>query len=345
MNETTETNRESWSFAGIWNRSLEVRDERPLKKRDVIWASEIGGAYIDRYLKMNAIVPSNPFDPRSLRKFEAGRIFEWIVEMVLVRAGLLISKQDWIPYQYPNLLQVNGKLDHLAGGTPDYEKSREILEKTTLPEFIKKAAIAVVDSLAESHPSGLEHIILEIKSVGSLMFHRYDTYRKADNKHELQIFHYLKGVDMPEGHIIYISKDDLCLTEIGVFKDTERLENAYRGDIEAMTYYIQNKEMPPKEPEITFDEITGRFSSNWKIAYSSYLTQIYGFKNQAEFDEKNKPLVARWNRVVGRYASNKDLTKNNLSAIEDMKKVFPDMDKLLEIAKSVKGMEVEEEHE
>jgi hypothetical protein len=337
--------RRSWSFAEIWNRSLESREERPLIKRDRMWASELGGSFVDRYLKMNAIPFSNPYDPRSLRKFEAGRIFEWIVEMVLVRAGILISKQDWIPYQYPNLLMVTGKLDHLAGGTPDYEKAKATIEHTAFPEFIKTAAVAVVESLAEQHPNGLNHVILEIKSVGSLMFHRYDTYKIADDKHVLQLFHYLKGTDSPEGHIVYISKDDLCLAEIGVFKDTERLETTYHKDIERMTHYIKNKEMPPKEPEITFDENTGHFASNWKIAYSPYLTKVYGFKNQAEFDEKNKPIATRWNRVVGRYKEGKDLTKNNLSAIEEMRLVFPNIEELLEIAKKAKVTEEETNYE
>src|SRR3990167_6044044 len=142
MNDT------SWSFSKIWNRSLEQRVEKPLEPRDRIWASELGGAYIDRYLKMKGEKPSNPFDSRSLRKFEAGRIFEWIVEMVLVRAGILISKQDWVDFQYPVLLKVTGKMDHLAGGKPDYEKARSQVETEFLPEFIKRASLAVVNYFA-----------------------------------------------------------------------------------------------------------------------------------------------------------------------------------------------------
>jgi len=150
----------SWSFSFVWNRSLEQREERKLKPRQHVWASELGGAMIDRYLKMNAVEPSNPFDSRSLRKFEAGRVFEWIVEMVLTRAGILISKQDWVDFQYPGLLKVTGKMDHLAGGKPDYEKARSQVETEFLPEFIKRASLAVVNYFAGEYPNGLKPIAM-----------------------------------------------------------------------------------------------------------------------------------------------------------------------------------------
>src|SRR3990167_4164419 len=329
----------SWSFSFVWNRSLEQREERKLKPRQHVWASELGGAMIDRYLKMNAVEPSNPFDSRSLRKFEAGRFFEWIVEMVLTRAGILISKQDWVDFQYPGLLKVTGKMDHLAGGKPDYEKARSQVETEFLPEFIKRASLAVVNYFAGEYPNGLKPIAFEIKSVGSLIFHRYDTRKIADTKHALQLYHYLKGTGLPEGHIVYVSKDDLCLVEIGVFAG--QMEDAYKKDIETITGHLRANQEPPSEPEIVFDEIGGRFASNWKIAYSPYLTRVYGFKNQAEFDAKNKPLVGRWNRVLGRIAEGKSLTADNKSALKDMQKLFPNLDELLKFVKVDKEVENE----
>jgi hypothetical protein len=55
-----------WSFYQIWNESLEKDKSRELKERNTIWASELGGAMIDRYLKMKAIKPTNP--PNNLWK-------------------------------------------------------------------------------------------------------------------------------------------------------------------------------------------------------------------------------------------------------------------------------------
>jgi hypothetical protein len=132
------------------------------------------------------------------------------------------------------------------------------------------------------------------------------------------------------------------LAEIGVFQG--QLEDAYKKDIETMTGFIRSHQEPPREPEIIFDEIAGRFAANWKIAYSPYLTRVYGFKNQAAFDKKNKPMVARWNRVLGRIAGGKDMTADNKSALEDMRKLFPNVDELVEIVKKVK-LTGEEENE
>src|SRR5688500_15643652 len=94
----------SWSFATAWNQSLIVPRERPLVTRDYVWASEIGGAMIDRYLKMKGVPQSNAPNMRSLRKFQAGDIWEWICALVLKRAGILIETQRKVGYQYPGLL-------------------------------------------------------------------------------------------------------------------------------------------------------------------------------------------------------------------------------------------------
>src|SRR3990167_11563032 len=103
----------SWSFSSVWNQSLEQRPEKIMNTRANIWASEIGGAMIDRYLKMTAVKPSNPFSARSLRKFEAGNLAEWIVGMVLKRAAIAYEAQMWSSFHYPGLLNVTGKADYL----------------------------------------------------------------------------------------------------------------------------------------------------------------------------------------------------------------------------------------
>ena len=71
----------NWSFSKIWNDSLENREEKPLTPRENVWASEIGGAYLDRYLKMKAVPMTNPPNPRSLRKFEAGNLWSGLSDL------------------------------------------------------------------------------------------------------------------------------------------------------------------------------------------------------------------------------------------------------------------------
>ncbi len=320
-----------WTFYNLWNESLEEnKQNKPVEPRQKIWASEMGGAYIDRYLKMTGVQPTNPPNPRSLRKFEAGNIWEAIVGYVLLRAGILQKKQEWIQYQYPDLLPVSGKLDFIAGGMPDYNKAFNTIQKEFdwLPAFVTRATANIVQTLREKFPNGLDNIILEIKSCSSFMFEKYERTGVSDPKHKLQNFHYLKCKNMPEGHIVYISKDDARMLEIGVLNPS-LVENDYKKDIETMTNYLNGGEQPPLEKFIVFDKDFGTFSANYKIGYSQYLTMLYNLKNQMEFDTIYKPIVERWNRVVQRKIDGKEFTDNNKMALDEMKAQGFDLDILL----------------
>ena len=57
----------------------------------------------------------------SLNKQLYDNIGRKVVETVLKRAGILISTQEWVEYQYPGLPRVTGKRDQYAGGKPDVE--------------------------------------------------------------------------------------------------------------------------------------------------------------------------------------------------------------------------------
>lgn len=323
-------NEKAWSFGNCWNESLEAgTPKREMKPRDRIWASEIGGSLVDRYLKMTGVQPSNPYDSRSLRKFEAGRIWEHIIGFVLKRAGILIDEQEWLKYQYEGLLPVTGKLDFLAGGNPDYDKALHSAstEFSWLPPFISRATQNIVSRLKEQFPNGLEKIILEIKSCSSFMFERYLKSDTASPQHKFQNFHYLKAKNMREGHIVYISKDDARLLEIGVFNPSP-VEEGYHNDIMQITGYIRTNTRPPLEKPIVFDEEFGKFSANWKIGYSIYLTHLYGMKNLTEFNDKYKPMVEKWNRVLTRITEGKDLTDNNKEKIDEIVKVGFDFEKI-----------------
>lgn len=308
-----------WSFAGIWNQSLDDKAERPLIKRDRIWATELGGAYVDRWLKMNAVKPSNPPNPRSMRKFEAGNIWESIIAFVLTRAGILQDSQEYIKVQLPGMLEVSGKLDFTAGGKPDYDKAKALISKEFewLPEFVLRATWNIVDNLSKQYPNGLESIILECKSSSSFMFDNYEARMKADPKHELQLFHYLFGKKMPEGHVVYVCKDDARLCEIPI-RNPSYLEDVYKADIKAMTECFKSPERPPNEPLIVWKDNFLKFAVNWKVEYSNYLTMLYGYKTPAEFNDSVSPTVERWNRVLGRIKDEKPLTDNNKEALSEI---------------------------
>jgi hypothetical protein len=328
----TDTNELKWSFFQIWNASLEKNEERKLSPRDYIYASEIGGAYLDRYYKMKGVEYTNPPNMRSLRKFEAGNIWEWIVQLILKRAGILINSQEHLDFQYPDMLRVAGRLDHLAGGKPDWEKGKKEMEELDLPDIFKIAVNDILDYFNKNYPNGLETLILEVKSVSSFMFETYLKTGQANLHHKLQLFHYLKAKGLHEGHIIYICKDDCRMLEFGVFNPSD-VEDIYKSDIAIMTDYIQQDIEPTKEELLTFDEVSLRFSYNWKVGYSPYLTKIYGYKDQMEYQNLFSPVASKWNRVFKRIVNGDKMTKLNLEVIEEIKRGFPKLDEYVELAK------------
>jgi len=325
----------NWTFSDVWNQSLDTHKDKAIKPRDYIWASELGGSFVDRFLRMKGVAPTNLPNIRSRRKFEAGNIWESIVGYVLLRAGILQKGQEHLAYQYPGMLKVTGKLDFIAGGKPDYEKSLALIdsELSWLPEFISATAKGLVEKIKDQYPDGLKDIVLEIKSSSSFMFEVLER-RGAQPQHELQIFHYLKSKDMDEGHIVYVCKDDARLIETMVLNPSE-VEDAYKEDIATLTGYYNADQQPPLETPLVF---SGKFSANWKIAYSKYLTMLYGFKDQKEFDDKYKSTAERWNRVLARAIDGKDMTKNNMAAIQEITAAGFNYDKILtEIKGTMKG--------
>lgn len=325
----------SWEFATLWNQSLLDRPEREPQVRNRVWASEIGGAMIDRYLKMNGVRQSNPPNDRSLRKFQAADIWEWIVSFVLKRAGLLIETQEKVRYQYPGLLEVVGKLDQFAGGRPDWNKARREVKLVGFPPIIENASLAIIDQLSQKFGNDpLRTVVLEVKSLGSFVFERYEVMKKADPRHVGQQFHYLKAKDLPEGHIVYVCRDDCRIVEIPIFNPSDA-EKAYKGDIERISYFIQNNERPEKEREILFDDLTFKFRTNWHVEYSGYLTLLYGYKEPIFYREAWDKSIASFNRTFKRCVTGAKMTDLNLKTIENAKKEFPNWDDLVDRAKEV----------
>src|SRR5688500_5041765 len=264
----------AWEFASVWNQSLIVRPERPFVPRDYVWASEIGGAMIDRYLKMNGVKPSNAPNNRSLRKFQAGDIWEWLCALVLKRAGILIEQQTKLSYQYPGLLRVSGKLDFLAGGQPNWRRARKELSFLGLPEMLQNASLAIIDQIESRFgDEPLKTLVLEIKSCSSFMYAKYEKTKQANANHRSQAFHYLKAGEMNEAHVVYVCRDDCLLLEFPILNPSS-VESEYLADLTEITNHILTKTQPAIEREILFDSERFRFEKNWKVEYSNYLTML-----------------------------------------------------------------------
>ena len=303
-----------------------------MKTRDNVWASELGKSPLDVWLKMRATPQTNPPNARSLRKFEAGNVFEWIVSLILSRAGILQTSQKWTSHQYPGLLQVTGKADFIAGGKPDYDRwleTRRNLEQTGLPEVFLRGGEAVIKHFIDKYPEGLMNMPLEIKSVSAFMFDALERKGVGSKIHRLQLFHYLKGEKYPAGNLVYICRDDLRMAEYKVTAG-EAEEKEYKDSIELISKYHIANEQPPLEKNIVWDDDIGKFAKNFNVAYSGYLTKLYGFKDQLEFDEIHVPIVSRWNRVMNRVKTGQKMTAKNEDVLKEISNAGYSVDALLE---------------
>lgn len=321
-----DTKKQEWGFAMAWNKALEQVEERPLTKRAHMWASELGKSPVDIWLKLNGTPLTNPPNARSLRKFEAGNVFEWIVSLVLKRAGILKESQKWMSHQYPGLVEVTGKADFIAGGRAKKDDAVEAIGELGLPNVFIKGGTQILEYLESL--GDLEEMPLEVKSVSSFMFESLEKNNSASKIHRLQLTHYLKAMGYSKGRIVYICRDDLRMMEFVVYLETAEPE--YKHFIEDMTKHLASSERPPLEQKIVFDNDLGKFAKNFNVAYSGYLTLLYGFKDQKEFDDIHTPVVARWNRVMGRIKNGDKMTPKNLEVIAEMRLGGFEPDQLVE---------------
>lgn len=345
-----------WSVAEIWNNSLLTFDTRSPEPRDYMYASEIGGAFIDRWMKMKGKKYSNPPNERSQRKFQAGNIWEWIIGFVLKRAGLKVDRQTKLQNQLPGCLLVSGKLDYLTGGKPDWDFAEQQVKSLDLPEFLYYASMQIIGQLRAKYANDeLEEVITEVKSLGSFVFDKLEASNKPLYHHGAQTYFYVMTysglIKTPTpGKIFYVCRDDCRMKEMNIrFTDKDYLD-AYRLDVEQMTEYWRSSKRPPLEKEFTFDEDTFKFRHNWLVEYSNYLTLLYGYKTPQEYRDKYTKLTTQYNRVFKRCVDCQTMTKMNLDVIKEIKKnkEFKRFDEWVEKAKIAKAkglLEMEETEE
>lgn len=366
-----------WSLKTIWNDRLDNQPERPLLPRNYSYASELGGSYVDRYLKMNAVPYSNVPNKRSKRKFVAGDAWEFIVGIVLTSCGILQKKQVKVDTQLKGCIPVHGRLDFVAGGQFDYDAAKKQIEiiNSTLsllqidcPPFFFDAADKFVDKYKGKI---LRTVIYELKSVSSYMMEKVQK-TGAMPHHILQNYHYTKGNehDILHGMIGYVCKDDTVMEEYELDADNNDIKKIYVKDIKQMTEYYNagfdkrdpKRFMPPLEPEVLFDDELFRFTKNWKIEYSNYLTFLYGYETPAHYGMwKWQPKAASWNRAFKNFVldgetveyKSKGETKTKVVKVTDNNKekraealqYFPQWDKYVAIARKAGAFQKQEELE
>jgi hypothetical protein len=305
-----------WSFAEYWNSSI-IKDEREMLPRNYIYASELGGSYIDRLLKMQGVTPTNPPNDRSRRKFVSGNIWEYLVELMLRQSGLIYDQQTPVKTTFQTKygeMMVSGKVDFLAGGIPNIKQSIDNLEALHLPEELRVMAGKIINGVNKYAGQELDKTILEIKSVSSYAFQKVEASPYPLHGHAFQIYHYMQGLGLP-GVVIYISKDDCLLNEKKQFSPT--VHEDYMKDIEFMAKCYKEG-TAPKEPLLYFDALMGKFSKNLKVEWSNYLTMIYGFDQPDDYRAVVDSKVSKWNRVLKRVKNGDKITPKNEDVLDEI---------------------------
>lgn len=295
----------AWGLAAIWNASLNTDRQRPLEARDHVWASELGKSYYDRFHKMKGRKATTPPNMRARRKFEAGSLMEWVVSQVLVRAGVLHTTQDYITNE-EGAVKVTGKADFVAGGMI------QDVDLDDMPETFALVAQEAIEVLKKRFPNGLRDQGLEIKSCSAFMFERY--LKQPSRHHALQAFHYAYNTKKPY-IIVYISRDDLRVCEWVIEPDDAGMKQRYFEDLDGMAKVIAAG-APEKEPMLLWDADEQKFTKNWEVEYSLYLTD-YGFERPDEFTELLKPHCTHLNSVIKRWNDGAKMTANNIQWYED----------------------------
>jgi hypothetical protein len=290
----------NWSIAGLWNEKDNL-ERREVKERDHIYATDIGKSMLDRWLKMRGTPETNPSDDRVLRIFSAGDTFHYLLARMFHRIGIVIDREKRMEIPAGNgTLKITGYADLVLGGKVNIEQVVKDFENDEfLPPLFKEKGIRIAEYFANKYPDGFSPVVAEIKSVNSNAFWaKKDYLSEAYPWHVLQLYAYLKGFNMPEGRLLYISKDDLSLVEHNVFYPSEKLEKIFNEDVKQISHYHLNNIKPEREPDMVFNKKKGKgglWEPNWMLARSPYLTLITGLTAEkwekqvrAETKEKNK---------------------------------------------------------
>lgn len=312
---------ENFNLAQVWNSAIEKKD-RPINPRDHLYASELGGSMIDRFYKLKGTPYTNPPNNRSMRKFMAGDIWEWIIKTVLIRSGVPFTTQDHVELKYEGLLPITGRIDFIIGGAINYTEAINRLEAEDIPDFIKTPAKAIITALQANYPDTIPKKVLEIKSVGSFIFESLETQDNPRTHHMLQGAVYALTTKLPTD-IVYVCRDDCRLLQYSIDKIVPDLEKEIKKDLEAITKFHTDDVEPPKEELIVLEN--GKFKTNWRVQYSNYLSMLYTLGDKKietpdEYFEAFSPLVSSWNRVLTRIKNKDKMTPSNLEKIEEMKK-------------------------
>ena len=298
-------------FVDIFDKALESSDDRPVKKRDYIYASELGQGYYDRYHSMMGREYTNPPNKIAYRKFKLGNMIEDFFKLVLYKSGLLIGEEERV-INDTTLLHVSGRLDVRFGGKFNFNDLD--LSEFKFLSFFNLLQTAIKD-YAEKFPKlEIDECLIEIKSCADHTFNRIIEAGEAQEHHRLQGFHYAHTKQLPL-QIVYFDKNNGRIVTYWVDPNDAYLLRLYNDDIEKMHYYISEGVVPQKEMPILFDG--KKLSLNWKVQYSKYLSD-YGFEQKEDFKGHYEKDINAYNRVLKRFWDGAKMTDDNKKKLRAM---------------------------
>ena len=333
-----------WYLSSVWDEAFNNSVERPVIARDYLYASQLGTSFIDCYHALKGVKPTNLPTLNANRKMESGKVWESVLYMTLKRAGILKSSQEKIDFSTDGMIEVHGKCDFIAGGKVDIQQALEFAEQTDffftelqMPDIYKEIATRMVDFIksleSESGIVELAEYVIECKSVSAFVFDLVEAKREPSPYHKFQIFHYLKGLNLAKGKIIYINRDDARMLELTVYND-EKTYSEYKTWLKCFDYCWQNNEEPPKEPTITFNAETQKFYKNTVgVEWSRYLTMLYGYESPTQYRDAITPMVTKINYAFTRAIQGQKITESNKEGLELAKDFFKDLDELIDRGK------------
>jgi hypothetical protein len=270
---------QGWNIKDLLGDLMGTTAEKEPQPRAEIWASDLGKPYVDRWLQMRGVPYSNPPTGKALMTFFLGKQIELGFAEMLLRCGVAFRSQERLTVQHPDCLPVVGKPDLVVAVT-DWqavvaavdEHREDYPGERPGAEAQRQALKALLEGWRRRYPRGLPTTVFEVKSLNSFAFkyHRGEEgLSNAYPHHKLQLYTYMRGLGLREGHLVYVARDTGWMEEV-VVRETEELEGAWIRDVEIMSYYALGDERPPQEPA----QIDGK--DNWRVSYSrykDYLTQ------------------------------------------------------------------------
>lgn len=188
------------------------------------YASGLGSCPTSRYLDRISPNPDTELEPRVKRVLSIGNMFE-----------------DWLVE----------KIKHVEDVT---------FEQQTRVEDTDLNISGKLDLLATK---GDDKVVYEIKSKHSKAFWYMKT-QGAPINNQMQLWFYLHCLEIDEGRLVFLSKDDLTIKEYVVYRNDKELKKKVFDEARYLNMCLEKKIPPLPYPK-----------TKWQSKYSNYGKQIF----------------------------------------------------------------------